>query len=58
MLRLCLSQVLQAGVTVFGHDPQSITSAISRHRHLAVVPHPSLACGMVNRFPCLESHRD
>jgi hypothetical protein len=49
VLRLRLSPVLQAGVTIFGHGSLSVTGPIGRRRHLAVALHPFLACGMVNR---------
>ena len=58
ILQLHPSLVLQAGVTVFGHDPLSVTCPIGRRRHLAMALHPFLACGMVDRSPCLESHGD
>jgi hypothetical protein len=54
--RPCPSPVLQAGATVLVVVPLSFTSAIGRSHRL--VPHPALACGMVNRSPCLESHED
>jgi hypothetical protein len=39
-------------------EPLSVTGTIGRHRRSAAVPCLALACGMVNRSPCLESHGD
>jgi hypothetical protein len=58
ILRLCPSPALQAGVVVLVMILLSVIGATSRHRRLAVAPRSSLACGMVNRSPCLESHGD
>jgi hypothetical protein len=43
------SPMLQAGIIVFGHDHLFVTSHIGRCHHLAMVLHPFLACGMVDR---------
>jgi hypothetical protein len=57
-LRPCPSLVPQAGVAVLVMAPLPVIGAIGECRCLAAVVRLALACGMVNRSPYLESHRD